>query len=557
MERALLNDKGAGGWQCVSCLLPHLMIGSDPQERLRLGIIVDGGSIARWQADALAEVSNEYRILFYNCTNMRPQTRRLRHWPYYALNLLSLRTTLTRRTPLRELGKDVIDFACEHDGTWQRLPGQLVDQLKTDRLFGIVKFGMGLLQVPTEAELPIPILSFHHGDLRRFRGRPAGFYELLDGEPVVGQVVQQLTNRLDAGPVLGFAETSARPYSYRATMAEAYRTSPLVLKQAVRNLAAGKQIDMTPAEHMTRLPAPAAVVRFGGQRLISMVQRIAYGLAIEKRWRTALAPVPHPAFPAAGQLPPRRAWTFLPVPKGYHFVADPFFHPTADGILVEALRDDSGVGDILHLADGRHRVLLSGGHFSYPAAIETAGDAQMVPEMSEHSGATVFRLANSSVVPIGELNIGRRARLIDPTPFYRNGRCYLFANLASEGSSVLRLWVGDDLTSELAEHPKSPIRLSPAGSRMGGLIVEQEGKPFRFGQNLRNKYGDGLIVFAIDALTPEDYRERPVSELRFEDVRGPHTLNVRDNMLLFDFYDERFSPLAAIRRLRGRLARRS
>ena len=103
----------------------------------------------------------------------------------------------------------------------------------------------------------------------------------------------------------------------------------------------------------------------------------------------------------------------------------------------------------------------------------------------------------------------------------------------------------------------SPICMSPAGGRMGGLIAERDGRLFRFGQDNRGRYGDGLILFAIDALTPDEYRESPISELRFEDAQGPHTLNVRGNRLLFDFYDERFAPLAAIRRLRHRLAQQS
>ena len=106
--------------------------------------------------------------------------------------------------------------------------------MKADGILFVTKFGMGLLRVPPDAEFSIPIISFHHGDLRKFRGRPAGFYELLNGEPVVGQVVQRLTNRLDAGEVLAFAETKARPHSYRATMEDAYRTSPLLLPQAAQ-----------------------------------------------------------------------------------------------------------------------------------------------------------------------------------------------------------------------------------------------------------------------------------------------------------------------------------
>ena len=532
---------------------------ADPlaKERPRCGVIIDGGRIARWQFDALTRIRSQFDITVYNCTNMRAARRRIRHWPYYALNLAALRTPLTRSLPASALGSDIVDFACEHDGSWQRLPGDFLERMKADGILFVTKFGMGLLRVPPDAEFSIPILSFHHGDPRRFRGRPAGFYELLSGEPVVGQVVQRLTNRLDAGEVLAFAETKARPHSYRATMEDAYRTSPLLLPQAVRTLLAGERLDMVPAEHVTTLPGPMTVARFVLQRFAALVRRLGYGLAIEKRWRVAFAADAHPQFAPLGELPRRATWTPLPLPDGYRFIADPFFHPAADGVLVEAMRSDTAVGDILHIVGENRQVVLSGRHFSYPAAIQFNGETQLVPEMSEHDDATVFRLERHLAIPIAKVGIDRGARLIDPTPFYRSGRCYLFANLADEGPSILRLWIGDDLSLDLVEHPASPICMSPAGGRMGGLIAERDGRLFRFGQDNRGRYGDGLILFAIDALTPDEYRESPISELRFEGARGPHTLNLRDNSLLFDFYDERFSPLAAIRRLRGRLAQQS
>ena len=38
----------------------------------RVEIIADGGTIARWQADALAALGPDFEVKFYNCTNMRP-----------------------------------------------------------------------------------------------------------------------------------------------------------------------------------------------------------------------------------------------------------------------------------------------------------------------------------------------------------------------------------------------------------------------------------------------------------------------------------------------------
>jgi hypothetical protein len=215
----------------------------------------------------------------------------------------------------------------------------------------------------------------------------------------------------------------------------------------------------------------------------------------------------------------------------------------------------TGLGEILQIGQHGHLALLSEGHCSYPAAVRDGDASLLVPELSEHRPALVYRLKGDSAKSIGRIAIGDGARLIDPTPFHRKGMWYLFANLAEEGPSVLRLWTGHDLTSEMVEHPDSPIVLSPAGARMGGLIVERERRLFRVGQDLRGSYGDGLILFAIEELTPERYRETAISELSFAGLRGPHTLNLQGKSMVFDYYRERFAPLAAIRRLQSFRAR--
>jgi hypothetical protein len=92
---------------------------------------------------------------------------------------------------------------------------------------------------------------------------------------------------------------------------------------------------------------------------------------------------------------------------------------------------------------------------------------------------------------------------------------------------------------------------------MGGSIAQRAGKLFRFGQDLRGRYGDGLIAFRIEEISPTSYREARCGEIRFANHRGPHTLNFLGDTALFDYYDERLSPLAGVRRLRQRLTAKS
>jgi hypothetical protein len=87
---------------------------------------------------------------------------------------------------------------------------------------------------------------------------------------------------------------------------------------------------------------------------------------------------------------------------------------------------------------------------------------------------------------------------------------------------------------------------------MGGAIVESGGALFRIGQDFSGQYGDGIVLFRIHALSRSEYRETVVRRLRFTGVRGPHTVNFRGDRAAFDFYVDRFSPLAGFRRLRQR-----
>jgi len=521
---------------------------------MKIALLIDHAKLTRWQAEALDQLGTETEFLIYNCTNARPGRRRLRYAPYYLLNLISLRSDRTRQVPLpiAIATNPILDFECEQDGAWQKLPDALIEQIRQDRPVLIVKFGMGLLKVPDPDRLPIPILSYHHGDPRRFRGRPAGFYELLQGDQIVGQVVQILSNRLDSGRVVAYAETKVHRHSYRATMCEAYAVSPLLLPQAVRAVLEGRTLEISPAGKAYRLPPPLTVLRFALQRSSSKFRRLAYGMFVEKAWQVAEAPRLQPeAFPSS-PFPPRAAWRKLDQPRGYRFLADPFYHPDGDGILVEAMRSSTGLGEVLHMSAKGVRPLLAGpGHYSYPATHSEGGTSFLVPEVCEWSRPKLYRL-NEAAQEVGELKLPRSCRLIDPTLFERDRTIFLFANLASEGAGVLRLWTAPSLMAPFEEHPQSPLLISPAGARMGGAIIEQDGDLYRVGQDGRDQYGDGVIAFRIEELSPLIYRETEIDRLRFKERRGPHTLNFNSDSALFDYYQQRFSLTAGLRRLRAR-----
>lgn len=482
--------------------------------RTRIALIVDNLRVARWQAEALVQIADEVDVVLLNCTNTRLKRKPFRHALYYLLNIISLKTRATASTPLPAALKvvDQMNFDAEADGAWQRLPSPVLDKLLEWQPAAAIKFGMGLLRVPDS--LKCKILSYHHGDPRRFRGRPGGFYELQGGEATVGQMVQVISNRLDAGELVAFAETRVSPHSYRSTMADAYRTSPLLMKRALRNCLAGTSLPIDRAGKNYRLPSNSTVAKFATMRGLEKAKRLLYGAFIHKAWEVATARAPAETLDELIEaIHDNSRWRVIPRPRKYRFLADPFPHPSG-GVLVEALRASDGQGEIVHFDGNAERILCSGrGHFSYPATIEVAGEWFMLPEVSEWATPTLYRLRGEDFEHCGDLDIDGQPRLADATLFVNESGAYLFANHASEGSGVLRLWTADSLFSHFTEHPESPVCISPAGGRMAGALLKLDGRLYRLGQDCSRGYGRRIIVFAILELTRSGYREERAREL--------------------------------------------
>lgn len=533
----------------------------------KLLVIIDGGSegdrVAEWQRRALATLPAEDRLTLLVCTNTRIRREPLRFPLYYALNLVAVRNRLTRSVPLGALAASIeqrIEFASNQDGLWQVLPQEIIDLVTSSSADAVIKLGMGLMRVPPQ--LAVPILSWHHGDPEHFRGRPAAFWEMLADRRVIGQVVQVISNKLDAGLVVAFAETRTIPHSWRATLIAAFRHSPLLLAPALENALAGRSLPKLPTGRNYRLPSNVQVARLVWRLTVATIRRLVFGALFEKRWRVSRAQIASAddavkIATGRGTLPPEPTWWSPPLPPGCSFIADPFFGESNDEVLVEALSRWSGKGEI-HLIGpwGSKRLSSHAGHHSYPALVEHQGETLCVPEIAQWSDPVAFRWRNGWEAHRA-LDIVGSPRLTDPTFRHHHGRLYLFANDASWGSGVLKLWSADGLFDQFVEHPASPLRISPRGSRMGGALLSAGGQLYRIGQDYSQDYGSGLILFSIDEMTPDSYREREVGNFRFEDRKGPHSFNLAPDgkAVVFDWYRDGFTPMAGIRRVLGRLRR--
>ncbi len=59
--------------------------------------------------------------------------------------------------------------------------------------------GFGIVKEPLLSLAPQGILSYHHGNMRKYRGQPVGFWELYNGEKEMGVTVQRMAAGIDKG----------------------------------------------------------------------------------------------------------------------------------------------------------------------------------------------------------------------------------------------------------------------------------------------------------------------------------------------------------------------
>lgn len=100
-----------------------------------------------------------------------------------------------------------------------------------------VHVGVGVLTGDVLSAPTHGVLSYHHGDLRRYRGVITHFWNYLDRVETGGVTVQRLTEELDAGEIV--AETSVRlddAVTWSEVESRKHRAGVPLLAEAVRNV---------------------------------------------------------------------------------------------------------------------------------------------------------------------------------------------------------------------------------------------------------------------------------------------------------------------------------
>jgi hypothetical protein len=515
---------------------------------IRVALIIDGNTVTKWQKDALENVSDLLDIrLVLSCTNTHTKKNLTKHFLYYALNLFTLKNYLTRRVNLEYDGAKFIQFDSIYEGAWQKIPDLISREFADLKIDIVIKLGMSLLRVDGILS-QLKILSFHHGDPTYFRGRPAGFYELIQRKGSVGTIVQELSNKLDAGKVWAISHSKVHHHSYKKTAINFYANSQFLLRKAFLNLSRNTPIDISSEGKNYRLPSNLLVLKFISIIFLRKLKRLLYGAFYEKKWNIATS---RDINVFDGALISLKTAKLATIVSEYNFYADPFFSSNGKKIRLEALSSKNGLGEILEIdAESltKQNILLKGDHYSYPFSFLSGTEEYLIPEVASHSPPYVLPAPFTSDGKV-ILKGMEQYRIVDSTILEFEGIIYLFCGMNSSAADCLYLFHSKGFQNEFISHPLNPIVIDPSRARMGGRIILINGRLYRFGQDNSYGYGDGLSVCEIIKLSTTDYEEQVVGSLRFKDASGPHTIDLYKDESVFDFYIDKFSLMAWYRRI--------
>lgn len=440
---------------------------------------------------------------------------------------------------------------------------EAIRQLDLDVL---LRFAFGILSGGILDAARFGVWSFHHGDERRYRGRPPGFWEVQESQTTAGSILQRLTERLDGGVVLHRGRFRVTAHSYLRTRDEMLLGSAVWPSVVARQILQGDYASLSGHPSNTdvpvrRNPGNATMLIFALRSVWLFAKNQWTSLVRRPSWTIGVVSGPGESL-LSGKA--RARWISYPRDRS-RYLADPFPDPTGGPYLLVEDFDYKENRGIISAVDSRTYevtpVLDPGVHASYPYLFESDGNMYCTPETHD---ANEIRLYRALEFPhrwelVSPLLVGRP--FLDPTVFRHDDRWWLLCTDDSDGPNTkLLAYHAEQLEGPWLAHSLNPVKTDVCTARPAGIpFVDSAGRLLRPAQNSSATYGESISLMRIDELTPSRFSEtqiahiEPVGNGDFDD--GIHTLSTNGAVTLIDGRRDIFIPAAFRREFRARARR--
>ncbi len=544
---------------------------SGTKPRLRVGLLVNSLAQPRWVKKIIEDINAssvaEIVLVIKNETTEPPKPSRIRqYWGNRDRLLYILYSKLDEaKSKVAFDGFETTDIAplVEHcpvinvrpqmQKFTDRLQEEDVKKILEHRLDVALRFGFRILKGRVLEIARYGVWSYHHGDGLVNRGGPAGFWEVLEGNPITGVMLQILTEDLDNGKVLyrSWSPTIDK-FSVRTNRNHYYwKSSALVMRKLKELYQSGSlSLDDGPpyspyCNRLYKIPTNSEMgpllARMAGRYVASKTEDLLYFRQWSLAYRFRSTPDdPNNAF---------FKFKFLVPPKD-RFWADPFPVKVGDKyfVFIEEYTYAEGKGFISVVELGKKgmlkepvKVLERDYHLSYPFIFEWQGDYYMIPETASNNAIELYRCASFPGRWELEKVLVENIKATDATIAEIDGMWWMFANVA-EGDvpsdwNELYLYYAVSPFGPWTPHQRNPVKSDVRGSRPAGRLFHWQGKLYRPAQDSSHHYGYAISINRINRLSRCEFAEEEVSKIlpRWKkNVVGIHTLNSDHDLTIID-----------------------
>jgi hypothetical protein len=529
--------------------------------RLRFGVIVDREWLSVWQravVDALVAGGDTelVRVLVghesgASSSEMSTARDRASLWRLYNNGWVARRSRGVRAAGRWDaVAPDAVVqlFTVDRRGRYsQYARDDDVAAIRQAELDFVIRFGLGIIRGELLDCARYGVWSFHHDDERVIRGGPPAFWELYDGLPTSGVLLQRLTDRLDGGVPLARATFRTVLHSYPRNRDRTFLGAAALPAQVARAVRRGvldpNALPVSASDApIRRNPTNRQMVRFLARQAGRAVGVRARGVTRADVWTVGV--VTGVVVGAGGVEVGPVEW--LPELKSSGYLADPFPATRAGrtAILVEEFDEATNRGTISALErDDRgwqlHSAVLDPGvHASYPYLVEHDGELYCIPETWQARRVDIWRCDAFPTAWSRAGTLLEGSAVVDPTLVHHDGRWWLLGTLKDdEPDTKLHAWSARELLGPYEPHPLNPVKIDVTSSRPAGTPFVVDGVCYRPAQDCSTSYGGGVVLNRVVALDERGLVEETVGRIdtgagRYES--GTHTLASGGDMWVVD-----------------------
>ena len=413
----------------------------------------------------------------------------------------------------------------------------------------LIRGGSGILKGEILELCKNGIISFHHGDNDFYRGGPPGFWEIINKETRTGFIIQRLGNELDNGEVL-FKGYFTTHWIYTINLINLLEKSNIFLHHTVDEITSHNPKERLKFEKKTTgkiysIPSLYILLSY----LFSTLKKILIKILNKNflhnyKWNIAYK------FTNEWQGVNLTQTKIIPNPPN-RYLADPFIIKKGDNhyCFVEDYncKTNKGCISVYEIKNDSFKelgvVLEENFHLSYPFLFNHENELYMCPETHEANEIRLYKCIEFPLKWKFVKTLISNVSAVDTNIFFKNEKWWLMTNLSNseipDHASELHIFSSKNLLTDYWKpHKKNPVIFDPLTARNGGLINELSIFYRVYQKPGFNNYGESLGISKIQELNEDNYTESnelKVSPNFFEDLKGTHTYNFSDGLLVLDF----------------------